>query len=100
MKKLNNVDLDKVNIFGEEIKKNPAKARRTQVLEGEWIVKEGQVQFHSPIQFEGGKTTFEADIPTFMGGGGSLPGPIHYCFFGLASCHTGVFATMAAWWSI
>jgi uncharacterized OsmC-like protein len=96
MKRLNNVDLEKVQTFGEEIKKNPAKARRTQVLEGEWIVKEGQVQFHSPIQFEGGKTTFEADNPTFMGGGGSLPGPMHYCFFGLASCYTGVFATIAA----
>ena len=31
-----------------------------------------------------------------MGGGGSLPGPMHYCFFGLASCYTGTFATMAA----
>ena len=41
MKRLNNVDLEKVKAFGEEIKKNPAKARRTQVLEGEWIVKEG-----------------------------------------------------------
>ena len=30
-----------------------------------------------------------------MGGRGSLPGPMHYCFFGLASCYTGVFATIA-----
>jgi len=95
MKKVNNVDLDKVMAFGEEIKKNPSKARRTQVLEGEWNVKEGQVQFRSPIQFEGGQTTFEVDNPTFMGGGGTLPGPMHYCFFGLASCYTGVFATIA-----
>ena len=41
MKRMNNVDLDKVMAFGEEIKKNPAKGRRTQVLEGEWNVKEG-----------------------------------------------------------
>ncbi len=95
MKKRNNVDLDKMTAFEEEVRKNRAKAKRTQVLEGEWIVKEGQVQFRSPIQFEGGKATFEADNPTFMGGGGSLPGPMHYCFFGLASCYTGVFATIA-----
>ncbi len=31
-----------------------------------------------------------------MGGSGSLPGPMHYCFYGLASCYTGTFATMAA----
>jgi len=98
--RLNNVDLGTIQSFGEEIKKNPAKARRDQVLEGEWIINGKQVQFHSPIQFQGGKTTFEADIPAFMGGGGSLPGPMHHCLFGLASCHTGVFATMAAWWSI
>ena len=30
-----------------------------------------------------------------MGGGGNLPGPMHYCFFGLASCYIGTFATMA-----
>jgi len=95
MKKMNNVDLDKIMVFGEEIKKNSSKARRTQVLEGEWNIREGRVQFHSPIQFEGGQTTFEVDNPTFMGGGGTLPGPMHYCFFGLASCYTGVFAIMA-----
>jgi uncharacterized OsmC-like protein len=96
MKGMNNVDLDRVKAFGDEIKKSPAKAKRTQVIEGEWIVNEGQVQFRSPIQFEGGKTTFDTDNPTFMGGGGSLPGPMHYCFFGLASCYTGVFAIMAS----
>ena len=53
MKKINNVDLDKVTHLEKEIKKNPAKAKRTQVIEGEWVVKEGTVQFHSPIQFEG-----------------------------------------------
>ena len=95
MKRLNNVDLDNVTAFGEEIKKDSSKARRTQVLEGEWNVKDGRVQFHSPIQFEGGQTTFEVDNPTFMGGAGSLPGPMHYCFFGLASCYAGVFAIMA-----
>ena len=38
----------------------------------------------------------EPNPPSFMGGGGNLPGPMHYCFFGLASCYTGVFAMMAA----
>ena len=69
MKGLNNVDLDRVKAFGEEMKKTPAKARKTQVIEGEWNVKEGWVQFRSAIQFEGRKAIFEADNPTFMGGG-------------------------------
>jgi len=66
------------------------------VVEGEWMLENGDVQFQSNIKFEGGETVFKVDNPTFMGGGGKLPGPMHYCFYGLASCYTGTFATMAA----
>lgn len=96
MTRINNVDINKVKEFGEQLKNDPLKARKTQVIEGEWLFKEGGSQFRSTIKFEGGQTTFEVDNPTFMGGGGNLPGPMHYCFFGLASCYAGTFATMAA----
>ncbi len=96
MKRLNNVDLDKVTDFGEQIRQDPSKARKMQVVEGEWLAGVGKVQFRGLVKFEGGQSLFEVDNPTFMGGGGSLPGPMHYCFFGLASCYTGIFATMAA----
>jgi len=96
MGRINNVDIDKVKRFGEELKTDPSKARKTQVIEGEWIVREGPAQFRANINFEGGQTVFETDSPTFMGGGGKLPGPMHYCFYGLASCYTATFATMAA----
>ena len=96
MNKLNNVDMGKVMEFGGQIRSDSSKARRTQVVEGEWLIKEGGPQFQSAVTFEGGQTMFEVDNPTFMGGGGKYPGPMHYCFFGLASCYTGTFATMAA----
>ncbi len=96
MSRINNVDLNKVMEFGEQIKSDPNKAKRTQVIEGEWLVNEGGAQFKSTIKFEGGHTVFEVDSPTFMGGGGKFPGPMHYCFYGLASCYTATFATMAA----
>lgn len=95
MARINNVDINKVKEFGEQLKADPSKARKTQVIEGEWIVKEGPAQFRSAINFEGGQAVFETDSPTFMGGGGNLPGPMHYCFYGLASCYTATFATMA-----
>lgn len=95
MARIDNVDLDKVKAFAEQIKSDPQKARKTQVIEGEWLL-EGGVQFRSLISFEGGQTTFEIDSPTFLGGSGTLPGPLHYCFYGLASCYTATFATMAA----
>ncbi len=96
MARLNNVDVQKVQSFESKIKNDPSAAKRTQVIEGEWIVKEGDVQFQSIIKFEGGETVFKVDNPTFMGGGGTLPGPMHYCLYGLASCYTGTFATMAS----
>src|SRR3990172_11067041 len=79
-----------------KINNDPSAARKTQGVEGEWILEEGNTQFVSRIKFEGGETEFKVDNPTFMGGSGSLPGPMHYCFYGLASCYTGTFATMAA----
>lgn len=96
MTRSNNVDIDRVKSFGDQLTNDPSKARKTQVVEGEWLLKKGRAQFQATIKFEGGQTIFEADNPTFMGGGGSLPGPMHYCFYGLASCYTGTFATMAA----
>ncbi|MEW6004952.1 MAG: OsmC family protein [Stygiobacter sp.] len=96
MNKLNNVNLEGVKSFEEKIKNDSSVARKTQGVEGEWILEEGNTQFVSKIKFEGGETEFKVDNPTFMGGTGSLPGPMHYCFYGLASCYTGTFATMAA----
>ena len=96
MARINNVDMEKVQEFAEQVKNDPSKAKRTQVIEGEWLLGEGGPQFRSVVNFEGGQATFEVDSPTFMGGGGSLPGPMHYCFSGLASCYVATFATMAS----
>ncbi len=96
MSRLNNVDIEGVERVTEKMKQDPSKAKKTQIIEGEWLVDEGNVQYRATIQFEKGQTVFEADNPTMMGGGGNLPGPMHYCFYGLASCYTGTFATMAA----
>ncbi len=96
MARKNNVDLEKVRAFEEGLKADPSKARKTQVIEGEWVLEEGPVQFRAKIPFEGGEAVFETDSPSFMGGGGNRPGPMHYCFYGLASCYTATFATVAS----
>jgi len=96
MKKLNNVDVEKLEGFAQRMEKDPSQARKTQVIEGEWILEEGGAQFKAEISYEGGKTIFQSDQPSNLGGGGTLPGPMHYCFFGLASCYTSTFATVAS----
>jgi uncharacterized OsmC-like protein len=93
---VDNVKLDAIGAFVDGAAADPSKLRKTQVIEGEWLVEEGPAQFQSTVKFEGGEATFQAANPTFMGGSGQLPGPMHYCFFGLAACYTGVFATTCA----
>ncbi len=94
--RLNNVDLDRIAQTAALVQQDPEKARRLQVLEGEWVLDDGAPQFRAFITYEGGQTVFEMDNPTFMGGDGALPGPMHYCFSGLAACYASTFALVAA----
>jgi len=66
-------------------------------MEGTWNVGEGDgPQFEAEVSFEKGKLNLEMTQPTFLGGSGTRPGPMHYCLFGLASCYAATFATIAA----
>ncbi len=96
MERLNNVALERVEQTRQLLSQNPQAARRQQVLEGEWVFGNGAPQFRAFITYEGGQTVFEMDNPTFLGGDGALPGPMHYCFSGLAACYTSIFALVAA----
>ncbi len=94
--RFNNVDLERVRQTEALMRQDPEKARREQILEGEWVLGNGAPQFRAFITYEGGQTVFEMDNPTFMGGDGALPGPMHYCFSGLAACYASTFAILAA----
>jgi organic hydroperoxide reductase OsmC/OhrA len=93
---MNNVNVSALEQVTKEAEKDKSKARRTQKIEGEWLLKEGSHQFQAEVSFEGGSMVFKSDQPTNLGGGGTNPGPLHYCFFGLVSCYTATFAAMAA----
>jgi uncharacterized OsmC-like protein len=89
---LNNVNMEAL----ERTAADPALVRRKQQASGEWLLETGGPQFRAEVIFEGGKVVMESDQPSFLEGGGTRPGPLHYCFFGLASCYTATFATVAA----
>ena len=93
---LNNVNLEKLQQSVEEAKADPAKAKRVTKVTGRWNLEAGQPQFIGLMMFESGAVKVESDQPSAMGGGGRLPGPLHYCIYGLAACYAGTFATMAA----
>jgi uncharacterized OsmC-like protein len=96
MSKTNNVNVEVLERVVSEMRDDAAKAKRTNRVEGVWNLVEGRPQFSAEVSFEGGRLTLEADQPTFLGGGGTRPGPMLYALFGLASCFTATFATVAA----
>ena len=93
---LNNVNAGRLARIIKEAETDKSKVKRSQKIEGEWLLEEGGPQFRAEINFEGGKIIMESDQPTNLGGGGTRPGPLHYCFFGLVSCYTTTFATVAS----
>ncbi len=92
---LNNVNTEKLEATVKEFQKDLSKAKKVNKIEGDWNPGKGS-QFRATVQFEGGKATLEADQPSFLGGGGTQPGPMIYCLYGSASCYAATFATMAA----
>lgn len=96
MSSLNNVNVSILEQVTKEAQTDKSKVRRSQKIKGEWLLEEGQPQFRAEVSFEGGKVVMESDQPRNLGGGGTRPGPLHYCFFGLLSCYTATFATMAS----
>ena len=93
---LNNVNVGMLEQVSKEAETDRSKVKRSQKVEGEWLLEEGGPQFRAEVSFEGGKIVMESDQPRNLGGGGTRPGPLHYCFFGLVSCYTATFATMAS----
>jgi uncharacterized OsmC-like protein len=93
---MNHVNMKKLGELMEAIKEDPANGKIAPKIVGDWIFEDGQPQFQSDIQVEGGSFTVEADMPINLGGWGSRPGPLHYCFYGLASCYAFTFAAFAA----
>jgi len=94
---VNHVDLEKIQNNVNAMKDDLAKAKRVNKIEGEWNCESSQgPQFKADFQLETGKVTLEADSPSFLGGSGTRPGPLHYCIFGLTSCFASTFMTLAA----
>ncbi|MEK6691357.1 MAG: OsmC family protein [Nitrospirota bacterium] len=91
------IELEKIRETIEKVKKNPDEAKRVTKMEGTWNTGEGEgSQFEAEVSFEKGQMNLEMTQPTFLGGSGTRPGPMHYCLFGLASCYAATFATIAA----
>jgi len=94
--RVNNIDLDVLTEFANEVKKDLTKAKKSKQVECTWKLEEGEPQVEAVVQFRMGEALLQADFAPFMGGSGLAPDPLQYCLFGLASCFASTFATTAA----
>ena len=94
---MHNVNVEAVEQTAAKAKEDPGAANQPVAFDGEWQTAEGVVQFTTEIPLpNGGSVTFEADYPPHMGGTGSAPNPLAYCFWGGIACFAMTYAQEAA----
>jgi len=92
---LNNIDVKQVMDYKKEIQADPAEAKFTAKIEGDWLFEEGGPQFRSSVKVKDGTHTMEASHPNFAGPG-VRPGPMAFGLFWFAACYSSTFVTEAA----
>lgn len=92
---MNHVNLDAVKKTIEIFSREPEKALKENVLNGEWVTGASGPQFKADLTFEKGSAVLTMDNPTPMGGTGSAPNPLQYCLFGMASCFASTYVMVA-----
>ena len=93
---MHNVDVDALQQTIAKAEHDPSVARQRVAFDGEWQAESGP-QFTAAIPIPNGDAfTFHADFPPAMGGSGSAPNPLAYCFWGGMACYAMTYAQEAA----
>ena len=94
--KINNVNVQAMGAFADQVQADPSQAKKQKRVEGRWNFEDGRPQFVATMAHATGERRVEADFAPFMGGAGLAPDPIQYCLYGLAACYAGTFVGLAA----
>jgi len=94
---MHNVNVDALKQTIAKAMSDPSAVRQQVQFDGEWQTQDGRPQFRTSIPVpNGAPVVFEADFPPPMGGSGSAPNPLAYCFWGGMACYAMTFAQEAA----
>jgi uncharacterized OsmC-like protein len=94
---MHNVNTDALNQTIAKAQQDPSALKQHVSFDGEWQTQQGQPQFRTTIAVPNGEPfIFEADFPSPMGGTGSAPNPLAYCFWGGLACYAMTYAQEAA----
>ena len=92
---MHNVNVEMLEQTAADGAREPGRLRLPIELTGAWQVAGGP-QFRGTIPFPGGEVELSADFPPPLGGSGSAPNPLAYCFWGGLACYAMTFAVEAA----
>ncbi len=93
---MHNVNVEALNATIATATEDPATAKQKLSFDGEWQTRGGP-QFQTTIPVPNADpVVFEADFPPPMGGTGSAPNPLAYCFWGGLACYAMTYAQEAA----
>ena len=94
---MHNIDIDALAQSVAKAEQDPSALKQHVSFDGEWQIQEGAPQFRATIPVPNGEPfVFEADFPPPMGGTGSAPNPLAYCFWGGLACYAMTYAQEAA----
>ena len=94
---MHNVNVDALEQTAARAESDPEAAVQQVSFDGEWQTEEGRPQFRTAIPVPNGEpVVLEADFPPPMGGTGSAPNPLAYCFWGGLACYAMTYAQEAA----
>jgi uncharacterized OsmC-like protein len=94
---MHNVNIEAVEQTAAKASEDPAAVVQHVVFDGEWQTEPGSPQFRTTIPVPNAEAVvFEADFPPAMGGTGSAPNPLAYCFWGGLACYAMTYAQEAA----
>ena len=94
---MHNVNTEALNQTIAKAQQDPGALNQHVSFDGEWQTQQGQPQFRTTIAVPNGEPfVFEADFPPPMGGTGSAPNPLAYCFWGGLACYAMTYAQEAA----
>ena len=94
---MHNVNVEAVERTATAAAGDPAAVVQPVAFTGEWQTTPGAPQFRTEMPLPNGASVlFEADFPPPMGGTGSAPNPLAYCFWGGLACYAMSYAQEAA----
>ncbi len=91
---MNNINIKAIEDTKNKILNSELPSRKSFIVEGEWVF-DKSIQFMGTIEYPNGIAELSTDQVQQSGGHGNAPNPVQICAFGMISCYSTTFMTIA-----